>query len=171
MPKGRLLLFLFSLFAIPSVLTAAPAEAQQGTSIANTVLISEAGQPVRLSDYRGKVVFINFWGSWCSPCLQEMDSIRTLQAQLGDRRNDVAFVFVSAKSRYHPNDSAWLRQHGISGASYRTASDADSRYVPMTYVLDPSGAVAQFKSSAVDWGMHANEIRSLLNGGSHRVTG
>jgi len=54
------------------------AQAQPAASITNAVLISETGQPVRLSTYRGKVVFVNVWGSWCTPCLQEMPSIRGL---------------------------------------------------------------------------------------------
>ena len=163
MPKGRFSFvwgFLLALsIALP--LSATNAQVQSG-SIGDTVLLSETGQPVRLSDYRGKVVFVNFWGSWCSPCLQEMDSIRNLQTQLAGRR-DVAFVFVSAKPNYQQNDSAWLRQHGIAGASYRAAAPGKLS-VPMTYILDRSGAVAQFRSTAVDWTMHADLIRSLLPG-------
>ena len=141
-----------------------PAAAQQA---ADTVLVSESGQSVRLSDYRGKVVFVNYWGSWCSPCLQEMESIRGLQAQLADRRNEIAFVFVSAKPSHFQQDAAWLRQHGIVGASYRQAAAVANQYVPSTFILDPSGAVAQYRTAAVDWGIHVNLIRSLLPGRSH----
>lgn len=161
MPIGRIARLSFFVFALLALLPLLPAKAQSA-AIGDTVLVSETGQSVRLSDYRGKVVFINFWGSWCSPCLQEMESIRSLQAQLGGR-NDIAFVFVSAKPGYYQNDVAWLRQHGIAGASYRTASPGNLS-VPMTYILDRSGAVAQFRTSAVDWTLHADLIRRLLPG-------
>jgi peroxiredoxin len=91
-----------------------------------------------------------------------MPSIRGLQAQLNDRRGDVVFIFVSAKSSQLQNDGAWLRQNGIAGADYRLQSGSAGLYVPLTFILDPSGAVAQFKSSAVDWQAHAEQIRSLL---------
>jgi thiol-disulfide isomerase/thioredoxin len=137
-------------------------QAQSAAAITNAVLISEAGQPVWLSAFRGKVVFVNVWGSWCIPCLQEMPSIRGLQAQLGDRRGDVVFVFVSAKASQFQNDAAWLRQSGVAGANYRLESGSPGLSVPTTLILDPSGTIAQFRSSAVDWQIHADLIRSLL---------
>ena len=138
------------------------ADAQSAAALTNAVLVSEAGQPVRLSAYRGKVVFINLWGSWCTPCLQEMPSIRGLQDQLSDRRGDIVFIFVSAKSSQFQSDSAWLHQNGIAGTNYRLESGSPGVAVPTTLVLDTTGAIAQFKSSAVDWRMHAELIRSLL---------
>lgn len=131
-------------------------------TIGNAVLTSDSGHTVHLSDYRGKVVFVNFWGSWCTPCLQEMSSIRSLQAQLADRRGEVAFVFVSAKPSQFQSDTAWLRQNGVAGANYQWGDGAPGLAVPTTFILDPNGAVAQFRSTAVDWTTHADMIRSLL---------
>src|SRR4051794_17095207 len=95
---------------VPSfLLTATPADAASAS--ANTVLVGETGRSVRPADYRGKVVFVNFWGSWCTPCIQEMASIRRLQAALRDRRSDVVFMFVSTRAQDFQKDSAWLRQN------------------------------------------------------------
>ena len=115
---------LFVSLALPLAVLVARADAQAlpqagPAAITNDVLVSESGRSTRLSDFRGKVVFVNFWGSWCSPCLQEMASIRNMQAALRDRRNDMVFVFVSARSQDFQNDSAWLRQHGVAGEKYR----------------------------------------------------
>jgi thiol-disulfide isomerase/thioredoxin len=133
-------------------------------TIENTVLISENGRSVRLSDYRGKVVFVNFWGSWCTPCLQEMASIRNLQARLGGR-GDVVFAFVSAKTSQFQQDTAWLRQNGVAGANYRSASGAPGLSVPTTFILDQSGAVALFRNTAIDWEIHSDLIRNLVSRG------
>ena len=43
------------------------------------------GQPFRLSDQKGKVVFLNFWATWCSPCLKEMPDMQELQKELGSK--------------------------------------------------------------------------------------
>jgi len=136
-------------------------QAAEPIALANTQLISETGQPVRLADYRGKVVFVNFWGSWCGPCQLEMSSIRNLQARLGNR-GDVAFVFVSARTQEFERDSAWLKAHALAGTNHRWAAAAPSMSLPTTYILDRSGAIAEFRNSAVDWETHFDVIRNLL---------
>src|SRR5712692_1100941 len=137
-----------------------PAGAAEPTALASTQLIAETGQAVRLSDYRGKVVFVNFWGSWCGPCQLEMSSIRNLQARLGNR-GDVAFVFVSARTQEFERDSAWLKAHALAGTNHRWAAAAPSMSLPTTYILDRSGAIAEFRNGAVDWETHFDVIRNL----------
>lgn len=159
--------FLFLSLILTVAVSAAPADAQSvarqdPAALTNAVLVSESGRAMRLAELRGKVVFVNFWGSWCTPCLLEMSSIRNLQRVLQDRRNDLAFVFVSARPQEFQKDSAWLRQHGVTGENYRMAADNPGISVPTTFVLDPSGAVAQFRNTAVEWEMHADLIRGLL---------
>src|SRR6266480_3444506 len=98
MPMIRLfrsfVLFLSLTLAVTVMAGRSEAQSALPAAITNAVLVSESGRAMRLSDLRGKVVFVNFWGSWCTPCLQEMASIRNLQATLGGR-SDVVFVFVS----------------------------------------------------------------------------
>src|SRR5690349_14505251 len=84
----------------------APAEAQVSpASIGNSAFVTDTGRPVRLADYRGKVVFVNFWGAWCTPCMLEMQSIHALQAALGGR-GDIAFIFVSTRGNDIQTDAA-----------------------------------------------------------------
>ncbi len=51
------------------------------------------GQPIDLNQYRGKTVFINFWATWCKPCLEEMPSIEKAQAILKDK--NITFLLAS----------------------------------------------------------------------------
>jgi thiol-disulfide isomerase/thioredoxin len=131
-------------------------------TVTNSAFVTDSGRPVRLSDYRGKVVFVNFWGAWCTPCVLEMQSIRALQAALGGR-GDIAFIFVSTRGNDIQTDAAWLRSRGIVGQSVRLASGSTGGMpVPSTFVIDASGNVAQYRTSAVDWVTHADFIRGLL---------
>src|SRR6266568_667342 len=154
---------------LPIAVVSGNADAQSFSpaAITNATLVSESGRSVRLSDFRGKVVFVNFWGSWCTPCIQEMASIRNLQAALRSR-SDIVFVFVSARSQEVQKDGAWLREHGVMGENYRTESGNPGVSVPTTYILDRTGAVAQFRNTAVDWQTHADFVRNLLPGISAR---
>src|SRR5690606_27819069 len=56
------------------------------------------GEPVALSSLRGKLVFINFWATWCPPCIEEMPSIAALYQSYKDR-DDV--VFITVRSEEH----------------------------------------------------------------------
>lgn len=99
------------------VFGASPAETQavpgkDPAVFANTALTSDAGRTVHLSDFRGKVVFVNFWGSWCLPCDREMPSIRVMQSALQDRASDIEYVFISTKTatstRTSLNSANWV---------------------------------------------------------------
>ena len=77
-------------------------------------------------------------------------------------------VQLSARSQELQKDGAWLREHGIAGQNYRTEGGNPGVSVPTTFILDRSGAVSQFRNTAVDWQLHADFVRTLLPGGSAR---
>jgi peroxiredoxin len=52
------------------------------------------GNPVKLSDYRGKVVFLNIWGTWCQPCIEEMPEMETLNSRFKDRKFQMMAVSI-----------------------------------------------------------------------------
>ncbi len=50
------------------------------------------GEAVRLADFKGKVILVNFWATWCAPCLKELPSLDALQEQLGGRKFEVVAI-------------------------------------------------------------------------------
>lgn len=181
MPGRHSLLHALSSLLILAGLATSPAWAQtpapawnDSAAMASATLTDAAGQPLRLADLRGKVVFIDFWGTWCRPCMAEMDSIRQLQAGLREFGNRVAFVFVSIKTDHFAADTAWLQQSGLTGRNYRWEPRNPEQYhaffnsqnskwwVPNTLVLDPAGNVARWtRGSGIDWSIHLDLFRKL----------
>ncbi|MCB1853998.1 MAG: TlpA family protein disulfide reductase [Halieaceae bacterium] len=72
------------LFLTLSLFSGALAALQDSGPAANFTLKSAAGDNVRLSEYRGQVVLINFWASWCGPCRQEMPELEAIHRKYAD---------------------------------------------------------------------------------------
>ena len=109
------------------------------------------GTEVKLSDFRGKVIFMNFWATWCTNCIQEMDSIQQLQ----DNHPDDVVVLAMNCSEQKADVQAYIDDNGftfrvgmeenfaISGDIFRAFS------IPTTYIIDAEGKVAFAYTGAV----------------------
>ena len=116
------------------------------------------GAMVRLSDYRGKVVVLNFWGSWCSVCKAEKPSLTAMTNDLA--QDDFEVITVSS-------DVDWdsIKRVLPKGAPYRvlldqTAEDGEVgaiarawgvKAVPETFVIDKAGMVRMYLVNKRDW--------------------
>lgn len=77
-------------------------------------LTDTTGRTVRLSDYRGKVVYLDFWATWCAPCMAQMKKIRENQQLL--EKPDVVFLSVSLDQPQHRDKwLATLQKHQFIG--------------------------------------------------------
>jgi len=109
------------------------------------------GQTVRLSDQKGKVVFLNFWATWCPPCREEMPSIQRLHQRLGN--TDFIILAVSLdqgdirsfvkKGNY--SFKILLDPKGEIGRKYGVTG------IPTTYIIDKNGAIRQKAVGSRDW--------------------
>jgi thiol-disulfide isomerase/thioredoxin len=85
---------LFILFLITLAGCSSEKKEEQSAIVASQIRLTDLnGKEVDLSDFEGKTIFINFWATWCRPCIQEMPSIAALQAQLEGK--NIEFFFAS----------------------------------------------------------------------------
>jgi len=104
--------------------------------------LTDSERTVSLTQLRGKPVLLNFWATWCPPCIEEMPSLVQLQKQLGDK---VTILAVSEDA----DDSAYkqfIRDHNIDLLTVRdTKNAANTLYgtfkFPETYVIDKDGVI------------------------------
>ncbi|HEY4419728.1 MAG TPA: TlpA disulfide reductase family protein [Pseudonocardia sp.] len=102
------------------------------------------GQTVGVSDYHGKVVVLNIWGSWCGPCRAEAPELQSLQEQTGaavlgiDVRDDRSAATDFVRDRSITYDSIF----DPPGRSLAALSGYPRNTVPSTIVIDPQGRVA-----------------------------
>lgn len=106
------------------------------------------GQSIDVADLKGKVLFINFWATWCPPCIAEMPSIETLYSHF--KRNDnVLFIMIDAdnnpqKSMEFMKKNAWTIPVYFPGGNI--PSDYFTGTLPTTVILDKEGRIT-FKHS------------------------
>ena len=106
-----------------------------------------------LSDLRGKVVVLNFWASWCPPCLEETQSLNTLQEQISGKGGVVLGISVDEdKDAYEK----FLADNHVVFPTYRdaskkTAADYGTSMFPETYLIDRNGRLARKIVGPQDW--------------------
>lgn len=108
----------------------------------NVLLVNEQGAVVNLNDFKGKVLFINFWATWCPPCRAEMPGIQNLYEKF--RTRDIAFVMVSS-DRAFQSAIDYKKENGFSFPIYQLKSampvELESQVLPSTYVLNREGQI------------------------------
>lgn len=123
-------------------------------------LVTLDGRRVTLGDYRRKVVFINFWATWCPPCRAEMPGIEKLYKEYGDR---VVFLMIAGDTPQKVK--AYIGSNGYTFPVLIQSSAAPpalrSRSIPTTFIIDREGNIVLRHKGASKW--NARKIKRLLD--------
>jgi peroxiredoxin len=109
-----------------------------------------SGKPGHLSDYKGRVVVLNFWATWCPPCVEETPALNHLQKYIASRNGVVLGVAADEDSAAYEK---FLRDQGVVFPTYRDPGTKDNHspiaqtygtsMYPETYVIDRQGKIAR----------------------------
>jgi cytochrome c biogenesis protein CcmG, thiol:disulfide interchange protein DsbE len=125
--------------------------------------VTDSDHTVNLNQYRGQVVLVNFWATWCPPCVEELPSLMTLQERMKGRGLVVVGVSIDVDGdAYH----RFLKLHGIN---FVTVRDPDQKVAgmygtsgwPETYIIDRQGVLRRKFVGPVDW--NAPDVVAFLS--------
>ena len=117
-----------------------------GSTAPNFTLLDENNEQVSLSDYNGKYVFLDFWATWCSPCIKAMPHIRTAYDKLNQENIEFISVCLDSKDRDLVELNKKYNMNWVTlGAEDSLKSDIKKKYkielLPTTFLIDPSGKI------------------------------
>jgi peroxiredoxin len=140
--------------------------AEVGSRAPSFELTADDGSGARLEDYRGKYVLLNFWATWCAPCVEEMPALSRLHNDFSDEGLVVLGVSIDENREAYQR---FLDDYDVSFPTVRDPTwDVMMRYgtklVPETYLIGPDGIVLRKYVNWQNWDSPEiiNYLRSLL---------
>ncbi|PKL51646.1 MAG: hypothetical protein CVV37_05380 [Nitrospira bacterium HGW-Nitrospira-1] len=123
-----------------------------------------SGRKLTSEDLKNKIVFVNFWATWCSPCKEEMPSIESLFKDMAGNEK-FQMVTILYKDPYR-NGTAYMKQNRYTFPVYSDSNGITARNfgvtgIPETYVIDKKGILRQRVLGPAEW--NTPEVKNFLN--------
>ncbi len=150
---SRVLMILMAGLFLAAGAKAAGFEARASLPAAALAAQDLKGAPKTLADYRGKVVLLNFWASWCPPCLREMPSMERLREKMAGRPLEIVAV-DSAETPVEVN--AYLSRMPLGFPILLDPDGSNTRRwkvfaLPTSFLLDAEGRVRYVLTGPTEW--------------------
>lgn len=153
------------------------ASASSSTNSSQTEVLQDApdftvfdqdGNPVKLSDFAGKPVVLNFWASWCPPCKSEMPHFNTVYQ---DQKDEVVFLMIDQTDGQRETKEKGLQYVTAQGFDFPiyfdTKLEASNAYgissIPTTLFINPAGKIVNGYRGAIDEATLLSGIESIKN--------
>ena len=130
----------------------------------NFTIKDQAGNRIDFNTYKGKVVFLNLWATWCAPCRSEMPAIQKLYDEL--EKDKVSFVMLSLdKDSYLEKVNSFVKKHSFSFPVFMPSGYLSDQLqvpsIPTTFVIDREGKIV-FKEIGMK-NYHTLKFKKFLN--------
>lgn len=171
MKRKLIMVLMFALMSFS--LFAAKTNKKEDVKVPNIVLQDQYGKKHNLADYKGKVVVINFWATWCGYCVREMPDFEKVYKEFGSNSKDVIIIGIAGpKSKLNANNVdvskeeiiAFLKNKKITYPTLmdetgKTFADYGVRAFPTTYVINKKGFLEGYVSGAIT----ADQLKKAIN--------
>ena len=158
------------LFEAPPAVSGAPAAlriqfSDKPVAVPAFTVTALDGRTINSADWRGKVVLVNFWATWCGPCREEIPDLVALQARY---RDALLIVGLSIDERPPAEVKQFADQHGINYPVAIANEGLQKAFggisaVPATYVVNPEGGIVQRHLGVITPFFTEQEVRSLAH--------
>jgi cytochrome c biogenesis protein CcmG, thiol:disulfide interchange protein DsbE len=122
-------------------------------STAPDFTVQDSDRSVTLSEYRGQVVVLNFWATWCPPCVEEMPSLVEMQRRMQAKGVTVIAVSMDVDQGAY---NQFLKDHNVNLLTVRDPNQKSNTLYgtfkfPETYIIDRNGVMRRKFIGAIDW--------------------
>ncbi len=137
-----------------------------GEALPDFTLSDMAGSAHTLSKYRGKVVMVNFWATYCGPCIKEMPSMANLKKKLAGKPFEILAIDMAEEKS---DVAAFMQRHKIE-VNFPILLDMQGNVieqwmvsaVPTTFIVGPKGKIHYALYGAIEW--DSDEVVNTING-------
>jgi len=128
-------------------------------------LVGPAGKKVSLSDYKGKVVVVDFWATWCPPCRKGIPDLVELQKEFG---NKIAVIGISVDTDTRDKVASFARDFNINYTVLFATPEVVQSYgnieaIPTSFIIDKNGNVVNQYVGLTPKETYVSEIKKLLD--------
>jgi len=129
---------LFFIFLIALAACSSQKTGEQSSMVASQIKLTDLdGKEVDLTEFEGKTVFVNFWATWCRPCIQEMPSIAALETQLAGK--NIVFFFASDEEVDKIQKFMESRKMSLNFVRVENPESLGIQALPTTFIFDGEG--------------------------------
>lgn len=118
------------------------------------------GDKIDFNDYKGKVILVNYWATWCPPCIAEMPSLQKLYNDYGDK---IEFVLIASDTPEKVN--TFIEKKGYTFPIYYEKSSVlpefQTNSIPATYLINKKGEIVVSEKGAKNW--NSDDTRKIID--------
>jgi thiol-disulfide isomerase/thioredoxin len=120
----------------------------------NFTVRNSAGERIKFEEYKGKVVFLNLWATWCGPCRAEMPTIQSLYQKMDTTK--IKFVILSIdRDADEPKVGKYIEKYKYTFPVYRPSGSLteqlDIPYIPATFIINKEGQIVRKEVGGMDY--------------------
>ena len=164
-----------------SAVSAAPDTSEESSSASQEpafpapdfTLTDQYGKQHKLSDFKGKTVFLNFWATWCGPCRSEMPEIQALYEKYGKNEKDLIVLGVAGPNQGNEGSTASIKKFlkdnrytfpVVMDESGDVFAEYGIRAFPTTFMIDKEGNIFGYVESALTGDVMESIVQQTMSG-------